>query len=566
MAIVQMPDGSVVEFPEGTAPEVMERALRGFRAPAEQMPGAWAPTAAVRGIGDLVGLPRDLMDLRDQAINAGVGYLEDRGVPGVRRVAEGVRAVERLMPGMSGRGPTGEQVSGAIMDATGMEPVEPETTAGRIGAEALRFAAGSAVGGSMPAVARNALAGAVAGTASGGAGEATRGSAAEPFARAAGALAPAAVGGAARVVRGNPVRDAAAALDGVTPQQMEQAQALMRQAEQLGSPITLPEAVQQVAGPNRNLRNVQDLAQNSIGGQRVMNPFLDRRDAGARQAAEQFAEQFAPQGRGAAMIPAGIQEAAQAEVAAAYRARSEAVAPLYAQAAQDAAQPGVRGAVRGIVFAGMTRLEQAAARDQSGILRPQFEQMAERFRAPFDPANPQPMDWDSINDARRYIRDVMRAQGQPGQPVVDRKVAGEALRVIEQMTDQLKRAVPSLAAADREYIRLTQEVVAPVERGIIGRVSETDNAQSQRALLFPRSPMGGAVPTTPEAAGEAFGRLAGPQATRARVGTGDLDNARGLLGAELRARLDEALALRASGPTERAGAASIARIAPTQRR
>jgi hypothetical protein len=36
-----------------------------------------------------------------------------------------------------------------------------------------------------------------------------------------------------------------------------------------------------------------------------------------------------------------------------------------------------------------------------------------------------------------------------------------------------------LRAADREYIRLTREVVEPVERGILGRVAATDSASAR---------------------------------------------------------------------------------------
>lgn len=580
----ELPDGTILEFPAGTPQEVIQRTVRRQLGVSEQREGgilpAWAPTAAARGVGDLLGLPRDIGNMGRSASAGALEQMNRQGVP--ERPIQApwpfnlihgeqpnrAQMVEQLRAANAAPGilPTGERAAAGVMEAAGITPVDPQTAAGRIGAEGVRFAAGSALGLTALGALRNAGMGGVAGLSSGTAGEAARGTSAEGPARIAGALAPAAIGGVAAVVRGNPVRDAAAALEGVTPQQMDAARALMAEAERVGSPITLAEAVQQVAGPNRNLRAAQDLAQTTVGGQRVMNPFLDQRDAGARRAASEFADSFAPVGPNAPMIPARVQEAAQAEVQAAMRARSEAVAPLYAQAAADAQQPGVRGAVRGIVFNAMTRLEAAAARDQSGILRPQFEQMAARFRAPFDPANPQPMDWESMQDARRYIRDVMRAQAQPGQPVIDRKVAAQALSVIEGMTDRLQRAVPSLKAADQEYIRLTREVVEPVSRGIVGRVADTDSAVAQRGLLFPRSPMGGEVPTTPEAAGNAMAQIAGSQAQRRTVRIEEMEGARGLLGAELRTRLDEAFAARASGPNERPGAAAAARLTPTEGR
>jgi hypothetical protein len=78
--------------------------------------------------------------------------------------------------------------------------------------------------------------------------------------------------------------------------------------------------------------------------------------------------------------------------------------------------------------------------------------------------------------------------------------------------------------------------------------------------------MAGSLPTTPEAAQAAFSRIAGPTAQRRSVRIDEAEASRGLLGAELQSRLDEALALRASGPSERPGAAVAARLTPTQGR
>lgn len=523
----------------------------------------WLPNALVRGVAGLVGLPRDTAEHYRATQGAILGAFLDPA-----EVAAVMEAQRRISP-MSML-PTSQQVADWLRRQTGVEDVRARTLPGRLAEAATEFAAGSLIpGGGAAGLARNVAAGAASGLLSEAAGEAARGSALEPVARVAGALAPAGAGAAARAVRNPVARDAAEALARFTPQQVDAAQTLMRQAEAMGSPITLAEALQQVTGGvSRELRGLQDVAQTSVGGRRVMDPFLDRREAGAVAAAERFAAPLAPSGPDAPMVPVRVQEAAAEEVRAAYRARSEAVRPLYEAAERQAMQPGRAGAVRQIVFRAVQNLDRLAQRDQSGLLAPHLERIRQSFAAPFEPGAPQRLDWESVQDARRYFRDLMRARAEPGRPPVDRKIAGQALGVLNRLTDELQRAVPALREADATYARLTEQMVRPVERGIVGRVAETDSAAAQRALLFPRQPMAGQVPTTPEAAAEAVGRIAGtsPATQRRAVATTAPEDVRALLGAELRARLDEALQRRAAGPSERPGAAAGARLAPTEGR
>lgn len=519
---------------------------------------SWVPKALAQGFGDILGMPAAALNRAAPE----AADIQKRAMTAMGARPEDVARLDATRAPL----PTPEEITGQVergMRAVGVAPVDAQTPAGRVGQDAVRFATGSVLPGSpLRSLPAQVMGGAVAGATSGVAGEGARalgfGETGQAVARTAGALLPAGAGAATRSFRGAPVRDAAQALEDLTPQQLDQARNLMREAERMGSPITVAEAVQQVAGPNVALSRAQDLAQNSTGGQRVMDPFLTQRNAGATQAVEGFAAPYTPRGQDAAMIPSRVQEQAGREVAAAYQARTAAVQPFYAQAATQAAEPARAATVQNIVRGATLRLEAMAQRDQSGLLQRQLDEL----RAAFDGT----VDWDSINRARRFFRDQLRDQGLPGQPVLDREMARAGGQVINSMTSALHRAVPDLRRADVEYMRLSREVVDPVEKGLIGRISQTDDAGAQRGLLFPSSPMGGAVPTNPEAVGDAVGRLAGPAAQRRAVGVNALDDTRGLLGAELRTRLDEALQLRSSGPTDRPGAASASRLAPSQGR
>ena len=53
MPIVQMPDGARIEFPDGTSPEVMSRALQAFAASRQPQQGPGVLESAARAAGQL---------------------------------------------------------------------------------------------------------------------------------------------------------------------------------------------------------------------------------------------------------------------------------------------------------------------------------------------------------------------------------------------------------------------------------------------------------------------------------------------------------------------------------
>lgn len=565
---ITAPDGRrfVVTAPPGASQEdVLRYAQQNTPPPAR----GWAPTAIARGLGDLAGTPRDLSDLSSElqghavrglesgigALAGWLGYQPPRFADAVNERLAGVNLpTAMLLPGLSIGGgmanlPTGRQAGEAIMQAAGITPEEPQTAAGRIGASALRFAAGSAVpGGSVGRTIGNVALGAASGALSEAAGQASEGTAAEPYARVAGALAPAGVAAGVGATRGALPRQAARAIEGMTPQQVAQAMDLMAEAERLGSPITVTEALQQVAGRNRALGAVQDFAESSIGGGPEMARFMAGREAGASRTV-QNTDAIMPGNIAPSMVPARVQDAANDFTRSVLAARTAAVRPLYEAATQAAQQPQAAGRVRQAVDRAATDFDALAQRDQSGLLRPVFD----RIRSSFDGTH----DWESIQDARRYFRDQMRQQVQPGQPVLDRKIGAQALTVLDQLTRDLRAAVPQLARADASYIRITDAVVEPVTRGQIGAIAETGSATQQRGILFPRNPSGASIPATPASTATAVGAILGK----------DADAMRGLLALELQEAATKALQRGGTGPRQGVGASFAADVAgnPQQR-
>lgn len=232
MIEVELPDGTIAEFPDGTAPEVMKSALRkrfGSPAPQEQAApqeqeapdrglsqrlydnvigdpndgvDSWGEQAG-RAAGDMLGAAgagiargaAGLVDLPGQAFGlgakAGAFAAEKTGLAspdqaGSASAMVGQMGAQRLGTGQSAR-------EGAAALTGGATEFRGNTTAGRYAGTVGEFLPGAMQGGG--GMLRNALVyGAIPGIASEGAGQLTEGTAAEPWAR---AIAPIVAGGAA---------------------------------------------------------------------------------------------------------------------------------------------------------------------------------------------------------------------------------------------------------------------------------------------------------------------------------------------------------------------------------
>jgi hypothetical protein len=179
----QSADGNLHEFPDGTAPAVVDKVMREYalaNAPKEP-PNSFVdalrsiPGGIAKGVAGIVGLPGDVSNLLDQ----GADYITGGSVSSHR------------VPGRI----DSQQVNDLISAPTGGY-YKPQTKAGKYAETIASFAPGAlAPGGTVARVARVVVPGA----ASEAAGQFTEGTAAEPYARIIGALAGGAVTGIGEV-------------------------------------------------------------------------------------------------------------------------------------------------------------------------------------------------------------------------------------------------------------------------------------------------------------------------------------------------------------------------------
>lgn len=221
-------------------------------------------TGFVEGGLDLIGLPGTIKDAGNSLIHKGM------------EKAFGITAPQ------SRSWVSGDAFKGYMNDTTGGLH-EPTTTTGDYSRTIGSFIPGAATMGGGSVLSNTLKYGVLPAVASETAGQATKGSDLEPYARAGAALA---TGGAAAALSRpstaqGALREAARSIDGQT---LGAAQILMNDARRAGVPLTLDEAVQQVTNNGTRLSAVRRVVDNSAGGADTMARFTAPR-AGQVQAA-----------------------------------------------------------------------------------------------------------------------------------------------------------------------------------------------------------------------------------------------------------------------------------------
>jgi hypothetical protein len=225
MIEVELPDGTIAEFPEGTSPEVMKKALARFKTggQSQAMTEGLAslsdmtrnPPPPERGMGqalydNLIGDPNDGVDSAGERFGRGVNDVAKAGAAGVARGVAGLAGLPGTVGDLLDAGVTyagkkagvipqdwqapqsnlssGAMVANLSRATGGATDYKGQTTAGQYAGTVGEFLPGAAAFGGM-SPANLARFGVVPGVASEAAGQATEGTAYEGAARVAGALA-----------------------------------------------------------------------------------------------------------------------------------------------------------------------------------------------------------------------------------------------------------------------------------------------------------------------------------------------------------------------------------------
>jgi hypothetical protein len=231
------------------------------------------PSDPVEGqfrVGDLPQAPgvnvRPQSVVEDIAKSLPTGVVEGlTGLAGMQgtigQMIYGEQSLGQNMPGFGIVGPTGEQLNETIRQGLGRDYYQPQTVAGEYSRTVGEFLPGALAPGSALArgasVAVPAFTSETAGQIARGMSGGERDTNAENFARLLGGLGGGFAVGGASAVRGGADISLRNAAEGVTPQNLQLATALRRDAQAMGIDLTNAEAIQQVTGGGSGLGRLQ---------------------------------------------------------------------------------------------------------------------------------------------------------------------------------------------------------------------------------------------------------------------------------------------------------------------
>ena len=456
--------------------------------------GAGARSGILEGLSGMAG------DAAAATGDVGAWIAEKLGAS--PETAETVRKVGRYATPFGGMLTT-DEVREKITDPLMGDALKhkPQTTAGEYTKTGVEFL--PAAVGNRASLLRRAAQVAIPAIASETAGQLTKDNPAiEPWARAAAAV----FGGG--VVAATQPRTAAQtvsrATQGATPQQLDDAERLFRQAEAQGTPITRFEAVQQVTNGGTRAGDVQRV----VEGQGGLRDFMAQRPAQNEAAARQALDNITPPTNAPSTIGPAVGREAEGVVTDVRQGINRVTDPLYRASESTPPQTGVGpNAPRRVDAQTFQRIQQAPgwaeARDAVRN-NPQLARYA------------QGMPDDSIaflNEVQKYLATQADNAAGPMNAQRNQQISagyGTDATTVRQAAEQ---ASPEFAQAVQMQADLRQRFLDPLLQGPLGKIASRDTGtQDAINALFPRNPL----PNSAQEIGRTVGVLARRNAYAAR--------------------------------------------------
>jgi len=457
-----------------------------------------------KGVANLVGLPGDILKgarwVSDQAAQVpgrAFNYFAGDGsftMPAASQqsAAETDRRLEGGNPFGTGMTlPGGSDIVRGVENITGQLP-KPQTTAGQYLGTLGEFAP-TALLSPGTALQRAAMT-AVPAVASETAGQVTKGTAAEPYARLAGALA----GGVGTAWAQSPSyanRMTARAAQDVTPQQFRAAETLMRDAQARGVTLTVDEALQAVTNGATRLGDVRRVVESTTEGGQRFAPVMAQRPGQMQQATEASLNQIAPRSQNPSLIGSQMQDAGQGSINGVRRAINQATTPLYAAAAPAR-----------IPTAEYQRLQALPGYNEAlATVRntPQLNRYVANL--PDDSVG-------VLNEVQKQLRISGENAAGAFNPARNQQVAAGYGIDADDVTATGRRLSPEFGRALDVQAQARQRFLDPLDAGPVGKISRSDDFVTQGRALMGDRPAPREVATATQAL-----MNQNPQATRGLV-------------------------------------------------
>lgn len=425
----------------------------------------------VKGVAGLVTLPQTMKDLGNQ----GVDYVLDAasrglGFGGLPQKPE--TALDRL-PSLPRQGDVVRGVE------TVMGPLhKPETQAGRYAETVAEFVPGAVAG--PGGVVRNTVRyAALPGVASEAAGQATKGTQFEPWARGGAALVGAGAGHLA-MRPGTPGRVVGEAMGNVDQQAIDAAGRLMQDAGARGITLTWPEAIQQVTNSGTKLADVQRVVEASQRGGAVMRPVMAERPGQVENAVRQNLDRVAAPGADPYSVGPQASRAAQGTIDDVNAAINRQTRPLYQMAELDRVP-----AAQYQQLANDARYQAALA-----DLRAHPEIGPEIAHLP-DNAIP------VVDQAKKLLQ--ARSEVTPVADATERYLASLRGTAGTNAVNAATRNSAPYAQAVAEQAQLRGQYLEPLQNGPVGQIAGATGTEAVVNAALPVAPLSGSTPNTAQA-------------------------------------------------------------------
>jgi hypothetical protein len=418
--------------------------------------------------------------------------------------------------------PSTDQIR-TVTDAAAGPSYEPKTTAGEYARTIGQFVPG-AVAGPGGIVAKTAMA-VIPAVASETAGQITKGTPYEKYARAAAALlagAPVAFFGQS----GGNAATIAKAVEGSTPQQINQAEQLFMDAQAAGTPITRFEAIQQVTGSGTRAGDVQRV----VEGQGGLRDFMAGRPQQVEQTARGQMDAIAPATAAPSTVGPAAGQTAEGVVNDVRQGINRVTEPLYTQAAPQRIDPQTFQQVQ--AAPGWAEARAAVRGD------PQLQRYVQGL--PDDSVG-------FLNEVQKYLRQQADNAGAPvnAQQNMQRSAGYGADATAVRSAAEAQS--PEFAQAVQQQAQLRQQYLDPLLQGPLGKIASRDTTTREAMdALFPRNPL-------PNSADE-IGRTVGVLARR------NPEVARQLVRAHIESTFNQATKELQSGANQFGGAGFVAAL------
>lgn len=470
-----------------TAEDVGRSAGTGAIEGAVSIPGAFGD---IRGLGEsLAGWVTEKMGRKGPAPKmSDMTPMPMRAFAGaVGKVGENMgldpriaRVVTALIPGSGGiaNAPTSAELIGALGKDKPL--YQPQTKWGERARTGGQFAvAGLPTGAAVQRIARATIPAA----ASQAAGEATKGTPYEPWARVAAAVA----GGVGTEMATNPgprQHLLSEASRGASDQQIAEAAQLMAQAQRQGVRITMAEALQQVTDGATGMGRLQRVVEGTKAGNAHIAPVMAQRPAQTRAAIVNTGESIGARTSQPSAIGPRAQAAAQGSLDNIRQSINALARPHY-----DAAEGALIPAEQFQAIAA----DPAYARAAQEVLDDPILGAQLQARAPNDLA---------VVDA--VVKQLDRNATASAQTVANpggNNALASAFGNARTAADEAATAVsPEWREARDIGAQGRSALLEPVEAGPIGRIAATDDVRSQIGALYPPQPLAGGAAETASAA------------------------------------------------------------------